>query len=139
MHHEYFTSYERVKGSSERSFGFLFGVIFMGMGLKPFLHQGELRLWWLSIGLALLLVAKFRPRLLQAPNRYWLQLALMLNRVMNPLITGLFFLCVVTPTGLLLRLMRKDALRLKFDPRAETYWIRRDVPGPLPKSMTNQF
>ncbi|MCI0627218.1 MAG: SxtJ family membrane protein [Acidobacteria bacterium] len=139
MHHEHFTSYESVKGSSEQSFGFLFGVIFVGIGLQPVLHQGELRLSSLSTGLALLLVAKFRPRLLQAPNRYWLMLALMLSRIMNPLITGLLFLCVVMPTSLLLRLMRKDVLRLRFDSRAETYWIQREVPGPPPKSMTNQF
>ena len=50
----------------------------------------------------------------------------------------MFFLTVV-PTGLIMRLLGKDLLHLKFDPKADSYWIKRDPPGPEPDGLKNQF
>jgi hypothetical protein len=58
---------------------------------------------------------------------------------MNPVVTGLIFLLIVTPAGLLLRLLGKDPLRIRRDLKADSYWIRRDPPGPEPATMINQF
>ena len=44
-----------------------------------------------------------------------------------------------TPFALLLHLFRRDALRLRLDPDAESYWIDRRPPGPQPSSMSNLY
>jgi hypothetical protein len=52
---------------------------------------------------------------------------------------GFMFFIVVTPIGLLLRMLKKDILRLRIDRQAPSYWIPREPPGPAPESMKNQF
>jgi len=51
----------------------------------------------------------------------------------------LVFFGTVLPTGLIMRLMGKDLLRLKREPEADSYWIRRRPPGPAPETMKDQF
>jgi hypothetical protein len=43
------------------------------------------------------------------------------------------------PIGLLLRLFGKDVLRLKWDRKAGSYWIKRADRRPLSQSMRQQF
>jgi hypothetical protein len=54
-------------------------------------------------------------------------------------VLGLLFFVVFTPNPLLMRLMRKDPLRLGWDASASSYWIHRHPPGPEPETMRNQF
>lgn len=49
---------------------------------------------------------------------------------MSPVFAALVFYFVFTPAALLLRLLRKDPLRLKPDLEAHTYWIAREVGAP---------
>jgi hypothetical protein len=52
---------------------------------------------------------------------------------------GLIFYAVVTPTGLLMRLFGKRPLSLAFDAKANSYWVRREPPGPKSEELVNQF
>lgn len=139
MAHEDLTREERVEGSSNRSFGLVFGVVFLLVALWPLFH-GQPPRWW-SIGVAgvFSLLALLKPALLAAPNRLWTRLGVVLGKVVSPIALGILFYGVFTPMGAVARLIGKDPLRLKFDTTADSYWIPRDPPGPLPKSMTNQF
>ncbi len=55
------------------------------------------------------------------------------------MVLGIIFYMAVTPTGLLMRLFRRDPLRLRHDPDAPSYWMDRDPPGPAPHSLKDQF
>lgn len=68
------------------------------------------------------LLALLQPRWLRGPYRMGLRVSLALGRVVAPLVLGAIFLLVLTPMGLLLRLLGKDLLRLRRDPGASTYW-----------------
>ena len=83
--------------------------------------------------------AILKPELLAGPNRLWIKLGLLLGKIVSPIALGIVFYCVVAPIGTLVRLTGKDPLRLKLDPRADSYWIPRKPPGPPPDSMNNQF
>ena len=37
------------------------------------------------------------------------------------------------------KILGKDLLRLRIDPSAESYWIKREPPGPVADSLNNQF
>jgi hypothetical protein len=50
----------------------------------------------------------------------------------------MFFL-VITPMGLVMRALRRDPLRRQFEPQGESYWIRREPPGPQAKDLPEQF
>ena len=139
MGHESYERREEVKGSSERSFGIVFAVVFAVIGLLPLIHAGAVRLWSLAVGAAFLLCAYALPSVLAPLNRLWLRFGLLLHRIVSPLVLGIMFYLVITPIGLLMRALGKDPLRLRFDRHAASYWIDRVPPGPEPESLKDQF
>ncbi len=137
--HEDFNRELVVKGSSDRSFGLVFAAVFAVIGLWPLIDGSSPRWWALAIGVVLAAVAIMTPGMLGPANRLWLKIGLRLQRVVNPLITGFVYYLAVTPTGLIMRLLGKDPLRLGLDPDATSYWIERKPPGPAPDTMPYQF
>ena len=139
MAHEDLTREQDVEGSSDRSFGVVFAVVFLVLAVWPLLHGETLRWWALVVAAVFGLIALVKPALLAWLNRQWMKLGILLGKVVSPIALGVLFYGVITPIGAVLRLAGKDPLRLRFDRAADTYWIRRDPPGPPPDSMTNQF
>ena len=137
--HEDFDRRAEIKGSSDRAFGLVFAAAFALIGAWPMLDGVAPRWWALVIAGACGVLAVAAPGILAPANRLWLRLGLFLSRIVNPLVTGLVFYLAVTPTGILMRLLGKDPLRLRIDPDAESYWIKRRPPGPAPDSMSRQF
>lgn len=89
----------------------------------------------LSIAGILGLLSLLAPRVLRPLNIVWMRFALLLSKVMNPIVMLLLFLVAIVPAGLLMQL-GYDPLR-KRRPAGDSYWIeRKKLPG---ASMTNQF
>jgi hypothetical protein len=128
-----------VPSSSDRSFGLVFAAVFLIVALYPLLHAAGIRLWAIAVSGVFLLLALLLPQVLAPANRLWTKFGLLLHTIVSPIALGILFFLVVTPTGLLMRLFGKDPLRLRFDPAADSYWIRRDPPGPAADSLKNQF
>lgn len=137
--HENLSRDEAVEGSSNRSFGIVFAVVFLVIGCWPFVF-GEGMLWWaVATAAAFGAIAFVAPSLLEWPNRLWLRFGLLLHHIVSPIALALVFYGAVLPTGLLLRLFGKDLLRLRRQPQAPSYWIDRTPPGPPPDSLKDQF
>lgn len=128
-----------VKGSSDRVFGLVFSTVFAIIALYPLLGGGMIRVWSLIVAIIFLLFALIVPSILAPANRLWMKFGEMLHRIVSPLALGVVFYFAVLPTGLLLRLIGKDSLCLRLDPTAESYWIKREPPGPAAESLNNQF
>lgn len=139
MAHEDLTRGERVEGSSDRSFGLVFAIVFLLIGAWPLLHGGPPRWWAGGIAAVFAMVAVARPALLASLNRLWIKLGILLGKVVSPIALGIVFYGVLVPIGVAMRLAGKDPLRLKHDVNASSYWIPREPPGPPPDSMNNQF
>jgi hypothetical protein len=137
--HEDFTPHHRTAGPSDFSFGLTAAAVFTVTGLWPLLRHQPVRLGALVLAGACLCVAYAKPGLLRPANRMWMQLGLAINRLVTPILTGIFFFGVVTPLACVFRLARRDTLRLRPDPEAPTYWIERHPAGPPPQSMEQQF
>ena len=129
----------QIQSSSDRSFGFVFAAVFLIVALYPLLHAAGIRIWAVVISGLFLLLAALVPQVPAPANRLWTKFGLLLHNIVSPLALGILFFLVVTPTGLLMRLFGKDPLRLRFDPAADSYWIKRDPPGPAADSLKNQF
>lgn len=125
--------------TSNRSFGLLFTVFFVIVGIWPVFSGGAWRTWALFASGAVLFVAIFAPKVLSVPNRLWMQFGDRLHRITSTLILGVLFFGVITPFGAVMRFFGRDALRLRRDESVDSYWIHRDPPGPDPKAMKNQF
>ena len=75
------------------------------------------------LGLALVLgVCALRPRWFRGFYRTGMTVSFHFGQVMGKVLLTIFFLLAVTPLGLLLRLLGKDLLRLKWPGNANTYW-----------------
>jgi hypothetical protein len=137
--HEVFSRDEKIVAGSDRSFGLVMAGAFAAVTLLNAWHSG--RLWPWTGGLAVLLLAAglLQPSLLHPLNLVWLRFGLLLHRVVNPIVMGLVFFGTVLPTGLIMRMLGKDLLRLKRQPDADSYWIPRQPPGPSPETMKDQF
>jgi len=137
--HEDFSRIHDVKASSNRNFGWVFTAAFVVIALWP-LVSGNLPRWWALIVAALfLLITLFAPALLGLPKRLWLRFSKLLSRIISPVVLALIFYVFVTPLGALMRIFGQDSLRLRGSRRRDSYWIKRDPPGPKPGSLNNQF
>lgn len=137
--HEVFTRDENIVAGSDRSFGIVMAVAFSAVTSLNAWHSGRLWPWTGGLAALFLAAAFVRPSLLNPLNRIWLKFGLLLHKVVNPIIMALLFFGTVWPTGLVMRLMGRDLLRLKREPDAESYWIVRQPPGPSPETMRDQF
>lgn len=77
------------------------------------------------------------PRWLAPLNRAWFALALLLNRIVSPVVMFVLFAGLIVPAGLVMQ-MRRDPLRASRQRDAESYWIDRS-PAASPGSMRDQF
>ena len=121
--------------SSNRSFGIVFFVVFLIIGLYPLINDENLRIWSLITSLIFLILGLTNSKILTPLNIIWFKFGLFLGKIVSPLIMGIIFFLVVTPTGILMRIFNKDILNLKYNNKI-TYWIEKS--GPKSK-MKKQF
>jgi hypothetical protein len=124
---------------SDRKFGLTFAALFAAIAARLwFAGRLPAAVVWLVAASVVGAAAALTPSMLAAPNRAWFRVGLALSRIVSPVVIGVLFLLIVTPLGLLMRLLGRDPLRVKSAPGG-SYWIRRDPPGPPPESFTHQF
>ena len=75
----------------------------------------------LFIILAIVAVPVLRPF-----HKLWMMLALLMGFVMSRIILTLLFYLVLTPIGLLAKIVGKKFMHLGFDKNAKTYWEKRE-------------
>jgi hypothetical protein len=118
---------------SDRKFGWTFTVIFVLLG--AFAYSPVL----VGLGAILALITLTRAHWLAPAKRAWMKLGELLHHVVSPVVMGLIYFAVFTPTAIVMRLAGRDALDRSFDAAAPTYWKRRDPPGPADDSFTNLY
>ena len=124
-----------VKIGSNRSFGIVFFIVFLLISLYPLLYGESIRVWFLATSLIFLVLGLVNSKILSPLNKIWFKFGIILGKIISPVIMGIIFFFVVTPIGLLMRLLGKDVLNLKYD-KKKSYWIEKS--GPKSK-MKNQF
>ena len=126
---------DEIKIGSNRGFGIVFFVVFLLIAIYPLLKGSDLRIWSLIISFIFLVLGLTKSNLLTPLNKLWFKFGLFLGKIISPLIMGFIFFVVVTPIGIIMRLLRKDLLNLKYN-KKKSYWIEKT--GPKSK-MKNQF
>jgi hypothetical protein len=137
--HEVFARDEKIVTGSDRSFGLVMAAAFAAVSSLNAWHSGRSWPWTGGLAALFLAAALLRPTVLNPLNRIWLRFGLLLHRVVNPIVMALLFFGTVWPTGLVMRMMGRDLLRLRREPDAPSYWIVRTPPGPAPETMKDQF
>lgn len=124
---------------SDRSFGTVFVVFFALLAALGWWRGWPWAAWPAGLSLLTLAVTLARPSLLHPLNKAWMKLAEWLNLIVSPIVLGAIYFALFTPMAACMRMVGRDALRRRTEPGATSYWVRRDPPGPDPKSLPNQF
>jgi predicted membrane metal-binding protein len=125
----------KIKKNSNRSFGIVFFLFFLIIATWPLLNDKDLRLWSLVISIIFFILGILNSKILSPLNTIWFKLGLLLGKLVSPIVMGVIFFLVVTPIGLLMRILNKDLLNLNKSSN-NSYWINKT--GPKSK-MKNQF
>jgi len=110
-----------VKGNI--TFGILFFIFFLIIGLYPLKSGGVIKIWSIVLSLVFLFITIIRPNLFTFLNRLWIQFGIFLGKIISPIVMGLVFFVVITPIGILVKILKKDVMSLKRG--ASSYWINR--------------
>ena len=130
------TANSKIKISSNRSFGLVFFVVFLIVALWPLKNEEDIRLWSLVLSIIFFILGVLNSKLLTPLNKLWFKFGIFLGTIISPIIMGIVFFLVVTPTGIFMRLLGKDLLKKNKEKNVSTYWIKRDVQG---GTMKRQF
>ena len=112
------------KKENNKSFGILFFIIFLLIALWPLLNSEFIRMWALGIASIFLVLGLINSKILTPVKKSWIKLGEILGKIIAPIVMGLIYFLIITPIGLLMRLVGKDVLNLKFN-KNDSYWIKR--------------
>jgi len=113
----------KINKKNNITFGILFFIFFLIIGFFPLVSVGVIRIWSVVLSLIFLIITIIRPNLFTFLNRSWIQFGIFLGKIISPIVMGLVFFFVVTPIGMLVRILKKDVMGLKRG--ASSYWINR--------------
>ena len=124
----------KINKKNNITFGILFFIFFLIIGLYPLISVGVIKILSVVLSLLFLIITIVRPNLFTFLNRSWIQFGIFLGKIISPIVMGLVFFFVVTPIGMLVRILKKDVMGLKTE--ASSYWIKREYKL---QSMKKQF
>ena len=127
-------SLTNIKRKNNIAFGILFFIFFLIVGLYPLISSKPIRVWSVILSLVFLIITIIKPNLFTFLNKLWIKLGVLLGKIISPIVMSLVFFFVVTPIGILVRILKKDVMGLKRG--ASSYWINREDKL---QSMKKQF
>ena len=121
---------------SDRSFGIIFSIVFFIISFWPVMSGESIRLWAFLIAVIILIISLTKANLLHTLNKIWFRFGLMLGNIVAPIVMGIIFFAIITPVGLIMRMLGKDLLNKKFKKSLRSYWNKREQ---MIGTMKNQF
>ena len=126
---------DKIKISTNKSFGLVFFVFFLIISLFPLLENGNIRIWAIIVSIIFLILGLLNSNILTPLNRIWFRFGILLGRFVAPIVMSVVFFFVVTPIALMMRLFNKNLLGLKKDNK-NSYWINSSK---IKSKMKDQF
>ena len=111
--------------NSNRSFGLLFFIVFIVVGLWPITKGETANIYLILISLFFLIFGLINSKILSPFNKAWIKLGEILGLIIAPIIMALVYFIILTPISLIVRMLGKDLLGLKFLKKQDTYWSKR--------------
>ena len=125
-----------IRIGSNRNFGLVFFFVFLIVSLLPLLKEEPFRIWSIVIAIIFLILGLMNSKLLTPLNKLWFKFGLFLGSIVSPIVMGIVFFLVITPTGFVMKIMGKDLLNKKKDNDKKSYWINRSK---TKSTMKQQF
>ena len=114
-----------IKKSNNRSFGILFFIVFLILGLYPTLKGNSPNIYLISISIPFIILGIINSKILTPLSNAWIKLGEILGIIIAPIVMAIIYFFILTPISLIVRIFGKDLLSIKFDKQVNTYWINR--------------
>ena len=125
----------KIKIGSNKSFGIVFSIVFLVIAFWPMLNGNEINYWSLAISITFLILGWANSKILTPLNKIWFKFGILLGNVVSPIIMGIIFFLIVTPTSIIMKILGKDLLNLKKN-NNNSYWIEKNNQN---SKMKNQY
>lgn len=119
-------SYIKVKQGSEFSFGLTFSLVLAIIAFYTFYFYNNNPFLLILISITLLFISIIYPKLLYVPNKIWLKFGMILGAIVSPIIMFIIYFFVITPIGLMMKILGKDLLKQKINIQKKSYWTLRN-------------
>ena len=113
------------KKSNNRSFGILFFIVFLILGLYPTLKGNSPNIYFILISIPFIILGLINSKILTPLNNAWIKLGEILGIIIAPIVMAIIYFFILTPISLIVRIFGKDLLSIKFNKQVNTYWINR--------------
>lgn len=125
----------KISKNDSKYFGIILSIILIIYCVYDF-YINELQILLLLFTLTLLLVSLFKPSILNPITKLWVLLGITLGKIISPIVLGLVFFIVVTPTSLIRKIIVKDPINQKINKKLKTYWQKTNS---YDTNLKNQF
>jgi len=122
-----------------RKFGLTLGMFLGLLGGWALWRKSGIYPYFFATAVVLILMGMARPTFLRLVYKAWMGLAKCVGWFMTRVILLVLFYLVVTPIGLISRLSGRNSLNLRFDRKAEPYWIPKAKPRPEREAYEKQY
>ena len=126
---------QKIKIGSNRNFGIVFFIVFLIIAFWPLLNSNEINYWSLAISITFLILGLANSKILTPLNKIWFKFGILLGNVIAPIVMGIIFFLIVTPTSIIMKILGKDILNLKKN-NNNSYWIEKSNQN---SKMKNQY
>ena len=126
---------QKIKIGSNRNFGIVFFIVFLIIAIWPLLNSNEINYWSLAISIVFLILGLINSKILTPLNKIWFKFGILLGNVVGPIVMGIIFFLIVTPTSIIMKILGKDLLNLKKN-NNNSYWIEKNNQK---SKMKNQY
>ena len=124
-----------IKIGTNKSFGIVFFIFFLIVSIFPLFKEGDIRIWSFIIAIIFLILGLLNSKFLTPLNKIWFKFGILLGSFISPIVMGIVFFFIVTPTSIIMRVLGKNLLNLKKGNK-KTYWVERSK---IESKMKNQF
>lgn len=121
-----------------RSFGYTIGIILFMVSAVLFYYDNYLYQNLTMIAVVFIVLGVVLPLLLKPVYLLWMIFAVILGWIMTRVILCIIFYIIITPIGLITRLLGEDFLNLRKI-KADSYWNYRDSSEELNQNYEKQF
>jgi predicted membrane protein len=124
-----------IKIGTNKSFGIVFFLFFFIISIFPLFKDENIIIWSLIMAIIFLILGLLNSKILTPLNKIWFKFGILLGSFISPIVMGVVFFAIVTPTSLIMKILGKNLLNLKKGNK-KTYWIERSK---IKSKMKNQF
>ena len=123
-----------------RKFAFVMGIPLALIGGFLLWRQREYCWYFFAASGAFIGAGLLVPAVLMPLHKVWMTFSIIMGWLMTRVILFVLFFLILTPTALLLRLLGKDLLNMKFDRNfSQSYWLARNADQSQKPDYTKQF